>query len=563
MSAYCFMKPMNHLINAAEKHQSGDLKGAVGLYQAFLRENAEHAEALNLYGLCMHELGNFQEADTLFSGAIRCDPERSEFYQNRGAARIEMGKTLDALSDFEASLSHDPNNYRCLLEAGRISIDLQEIDKAIEFFEKALEITKDNESAIVGLSYSLSLRGLKKTLEKNFDGAISDLKDALKLCPETWEILYNLGNAYLRSGNYQLAQQQYERALRLNDTNVQLLCNKGITSERLGAFSEATAAYENALVLDPKNSAVAYNYSLLLLKLGSYEKGLDLYENRWETREFKAAKRQFKAPLWQGDSDLTNKKILCHAEQGLGDTIQFLRFCTMFDTTKTTVFVQCHSDLIEIAQTVPMQAEFYETGSELPDYDFHCPLMSLPRAFKYRPDSQKTTKPYLHPCRTKKETFDKNFGLRTRPRVGLVLEGKPSHVHNHFRSVNAVDFIDFLPSNADYFLLQKELSSQTKALIRNRPDVTDLSKSLINFSDTAAACSNMDLIITVDTAVAHLAGAIGCPTLLLLHYQSDWRWGLETKSSHWYSNMSLIRLKRNGEWPDVYAEISASIQSIA
>ena len=128
--------------------------------------------------------------------------------------------------------------------------------------------------------------------------------------------------------------------------------------------------------------------------------------------------------------------------------------------------------------------------------------------------------------------------------------------------MNAVDFIDFLPSYADYFLLQKELSSQTKALISNRPDVTDLSKSLINFSDTAAACSAMDLIITVDTAVAHLAGALGCPTTLLLHYQSDWRWGLETKRSHWYSNMSLIRLQRNGEWPDIYAEISASIQSI-
>ena len=563
MSAYCFVKPMNLLINAAEKHQSGDLQRAIGLYRAFLRENAEHAEALNLYGLCMHELGNFQEADRLFSSAIKSDPEKSEFYQNRGSARLGMGKNANALADFEAGLARDPSNFRCLLEAGRISIDLQEIDNAIKFFEKALAMTEDNESAIVGLSYSLSLRGLQKTQEKHFDDAIRDLTKALQLCPETWEILYNLGNAYLKSGNYQLAQQQYKRALKLNDTNVQLLCNKGISSERLGAFSEAAVAYKKALVLDPKNSPAAYNYSLLLLKLGFYEKGLDLYEKRWKTREFKAAKRRLIAPLWQGDYDLTDKKILCHAEQGLGDTIQFLRFCTMFDTTKTKVFVQCDSDLIEIAQTMPMQAEFYETGSELPDYDFHCPLMSLPRAFKYRPDTQKTTKPYLHPCRTKKKKFDKNFGLRARPRVGLVLEGKPSHVHNHFRSVNAVDFIDFLPNNVNYFLLQKELSSQTKALISNRPDVTDLSTTLINFSDTAAACSNMDLIITVDTAVAHLAGAIGCPTILLLHYQSDWRWGLETKSSHWYSNMSLIRLKRNGEWQDIFAEISASIQAIA
>ena len=108
---------MSLLVDAAEKHQSGDLKRAVGLYQAFLRVNAEHAEALNLYGLCMHELGNFQKADTLFSGAIKCDSEKSEFYHNRGAARIEMGKTVDALADLEMGLSHNPNNFRCLLEA--------------------------------------------------------------------------------------------------------------------------------------------------------------------------------------------------------------------------------------------------------------------------------------------------------------------------------------------------------------------------------------------------------------------------------------------------------------
>ena len=556
------MEPTSLLIDAAKKHQSGDLKCAAGLYQAFLSENAEDAEALNLYGLCMHELGNFHRADALFSNAIKCNPKNSEFYQNRGATRLGMGKRAQALADFESGLSYAPDNHRCLLEAGRASIDLQEIDKAVEFFEKALDIPTTDESAIVGLSYSLSLRGLRETQEKNFGAAIKDLTRALNLCPETWEILYNLGNAYLKSGDYQSAQHQYEKALKINKKNVQLLCNKGIASERLGAFSEAAAAYKKALVLDPKNHPAAYNYSLLMLKLGFYEKGWDLYENRWETREFAAAKRQFNVPLWQGDFDLTDKKILCHAEQGLGDTIQFLRFCAMFDTRQTTVFVECHSDLIEIAQTMRVKAKFYETGSDLPDYDFHCPLMSLPRAFKHRPDRQTTTKPYLFPHLGKKEQFDKIIGPREKPRVGLVLEGKPSHVHNHLRSVNAHDFIKILPQGTDYFLLQKDLSSRTKALIRNRPDVKNLSKLLSNFSDTAAACANMDLVITVDTAVAHLAGAIGCPTTLLLHYQSDWRWGLETKNSHWYSNMSLIRLRRNEEWPDTYAEISASISSI-
>ncbi len=553
---------MSLLINAATKHQAGKLAEASKLYHKYIEKNAGSLEALSLFGLCMHDMGNYRRAETLFSLALRADNTRFDLYQNRGTTRLQMGKLIEALSDFEAGLSISPNDIDSLKNAGNICIKLNKFDRAFSFFKRAFKLNSKEDNIIAGLAFCLSMRALQTIKEKKFNAAISDLNEAHKLCPDSWEIIYNLGNAYLKSGNYQSAQHQYEKALKLNKTNVQLLCNKGIASERLGAFSKAAAAYKKALVLDPKNHPAAYNYSLLMLKLGFYEKGWDLYENRWETPEFTAAKRQFNVPLWQGEFDLTNKKILCHAEQGLGDTIQFLRFCALFDTKETKVFVQCHSDLIEIAQTMQLQAEFYESGSDLPDYDFHCPLMSLPRAFKYRPNGQMITKPYLFPHLDKKEQFDKNLGPRLKPRVGLVLEGKTSHVHNHLRSVNAHDFIEVLPKGADYFLLQKELSSQTKDLIRNRPDVRNLSKLLNNFSETAAACANMDLIISVDTAVAHLAGAIGCHTNLLLHYQSDWRWGLETKTSHWYSNMSLIRLKRNGEWSDTYAEISATIASI-
>jgi len=553
---------MSLLINAATKHQAGKLAEASKLYHKYIEKNAGSLEALSLFGLCMQDMGNYRRAETLFSLALRADNTRFDLYQNRGTTRLQMGKLIEALSDFEAGLSISPNDIDSLKNAGNICIKLNKFDRAFSFFKRAFKLNSKEDNIIAGLAFCLSMRALQTIKEKKFNAAISDLNEAHKLCPDSWEIIYNLGNAYLKSGNYQSAQHQYEKALKLNKTNVQLLCNKGIASERLGAFSKAAAAYKKALVLDPKNHPAAYNYSLLMLKLGFYEKGWDLYENRWETPEFTAAKRQFNVPLWQGEFDLTNKKILCHAEQGLGDTIQFLRFCALFDTKETKVFVQCHSDLIEIAQTMQLQAEFYEIGSDLPDYDFHCPLMSLPRAFKYRPNGQTITKPYLFPHLDKKEQFDKNLGPRLKPRVGLVLEGKTSHVHNHLRSVNAHDFIEVLPKGADYFLLQKELSSQTKDLIRNRPDVRNLSKLLNNFSETAAACANMDLIISVDTAVAHLAGAIGCRTNLLLHYQSDWRWGLETKTSHWYSNMSLIRLKRNGEWSDTYAEISATIASI-
>ena len=234
----------------------------------------------------------------------------------------------------------------------------------------------------------------------------------------------------------------------------------------------------------------------------------------------------------------------------------------MFDTSKTRLLIQCQSSLIEIAKSMGLNAEFFSMDDELPSFDFHCPLMSLPFVFKYQPNKNKRRAKYLFSPKKKTAEWDSYLVSDGKPRIGLVLEGKASHIHNHFRSVNATDLINVLPKNVNYFLLQKELSLQTKELIKNRSDVKDLSGKLIDFSDTAAACVNMDLIITVDTAVAHLAGALGCPTNVLLHYQSDWRWGLETKTSYWYSKMNLIRLQRDGQWPDIYEEITASIKSI-
>ena len=553
---------MSLLVNAARKHDDGDFEKAAELYQEYLGADSQNPEALNLYGLCLTKMGKYNRAEEVFSSALAKKADNPELYRNRGAIRASLGKISEALLDYEKSLQLLPQDFGSLLNAGSACIKLNKPEKAVFFFQKAAEIFPKDDGAIAGLACSLTMRALRAIQDKKFKSAIKDLIHANKLCPKEWEILFNLGNAYLKSSDYKKASQAFGLATKLNCKSADLFANLGVAQERLGLYSESEDSYKNALNLEPKNSAVLYNKSLLLLKTGRYEQGFKLYEHRWHTNEFRQFKQKFNVPLWLGQQNLDNKTILCHAEQGLGDTIQFLRFCKMFDTKKTTVFVQCHSDLIEIAQTLQLPAKFYETGSKLPDYDFHCPLMSLPRAFNYRPELQNATEPYLFPSRMKKEQFDKKLGPKIKPRVGLVLEGKSSHVHNHLRSVDAVDFIKFLPRGADYFLLQKELSSQTKALTSKRPDVTDLSGSLINFSDTAAACSNMDLIITVDTAVAHLAGAIGCPTTLLLHYQSDWRWGLKTKSSHWYSDMSLIRLERNGDWPDIYGEISIKINQL-
>ena len=552
---------MSLLIDAATKHQAGELAEAAKLYNEYIEKNAESVEALSLFGLCMQGMGNHRHAETLFSKALSADNTRYELYQNRGTTRLQMGKLVEALSDFESGLSISPNDIDGLKNAGAICIKLNKFDRAVLFFKRAFKLHSD-ENVIAGLAYCLSMRALQAIKEKKFSSAIRDLNEAYKLCPDSWEIAYNLGNAHLKSGNYLLARRGYEDARKLNRHSLDLHCNLGITYERLGFFSDSLKSYNSALQIDYDNHQARYNKSLLLLKLGQYQEGFELYEHRWRTKEFATIKRRFRATLWRGESNLSGKTILCHAEQGLGDTIQFIWFCSMFDTSKTRVLIQCQSSLIEIAKSMGLNAEFFSMDEELPSFDFHCPLMSLPFAFQYQPDKNKPRAKYLFSPKKKTAQWDSYLVSEGKPRIGLVLEGKASHTHNHFRSVNAADLINKLPKNVDYFLLQKELSLQTKELIKNRSDIKDLSGKLIDFSDTAAACVNMDLIITVDTAVAHLAGALGCPTNVLLHYQSDWRWGLETKMSHWYSKMNLIRLKRNGQWPDIYEEITASIESM-
>lgn len=553
---------MSLLIEATTKHQSGELAEAAQLYSSFLSQNSKNLEALCLFGLCLHDLGYYPQAEKLFSVAIKYNASRFDLYQNRGITRLQMGKTDEALSDFEGGLSILPNDLDCLLKAGNTCIQLDKIDKALQFFQKAVKIYPTDDGAIAGLACSLSMRGLRAIKEKKIKAAIIDLQKAQKLCPDTWEIAYNLGNAHLKSDNYSMAQLQYEKAKELNGDNVDLHCNLGIALERLGIFSQSIQSYENALNLDPGSHAASYNKSLLLLKLGKYRQGFKLYEHRWETKEFAKIKRTLSAPLWLGREDLKTKTILCHAEQGLGDTIQFLRFCSLFNTKTTKVLVQCHSSLIGVAQSMDIVAEYFEMNAPLPEYDFHCPLMSLPRAFNYCPQQASIRNHYFFACDQKKIMWDHMLGVRNKPRIGLVLEGKESHVHNHFRSIDAASLIDVLPDGIDYFLLQKQLSPTSQALLINRPDVRGLSSQLKDFSDTAAACANMDLIISVDTAVAHLSGALGCPTVVLLHYQSDWRWGLDTPNSHWYSNMNLIRLKRDNQWPSIHHKIKATIDNV-
>jgi tetratricopeptide (TPR) repeat protein len=550
------------LIDTVTKHRNGDFSGAADDYQKLLSTNPDNTDILNLYGLCLNNLNQFDCAIPLFTKAISLDPGQNEYLQNRGAAYVGMGRFDVALSDFQNAISLAPQNIFLLVKAGELSLMLDMHDGAVAYFQKALTIDPDDSDAKNGLAFALNKLGISNLNSGSIKDAILTLSEAVELAPDNWELHYNLGNVFLKSDQFQEAKTAFEHSIKLNQSSVEAYSNYGISCERLGLYNKALNAYRRALDICPTHSDTLFNKSLLLLKQGNYKDGFRLYEERWNTKAFEKHKRKFTAPLWLGEQNLDNKTILLHAEQGLGDTIQFVRFCQWLNRYKVKIFLQCPAPLIELVKTLHISADYYSMDETIPPYDFHCPLMSLPFAFGVQSASDVSMPPYFKVPEKSKNKWQRRFDEFRSTRIGLVFEGKKSHQHNHLRSIDAMEIMDSLPCGPNYFLLQKDLSASTTALIEKRCDIHDLSPYLDDFVDTAEACNHMDLIITVDTSVAHLAGALGKKTLLMLHYQSDWRWQTEESSTPWYQNMEIIRLQRDTLWGSIFPRIQSKIFAV-
>lgn len=548
------------LVGTVAKHRSGDFSGAADNYQKLLSANPDDVDILNLYGLCLNNLNQFDCAIHLFTKAISLDPGKNEYFHNRGAAYAGLGCFNLALLDFQDAISLAPKNIFLLVKAGELSLMLDKHDGAKAYFRKALAIDPNNSDAQNGLAFTLNKMGISNLNNGSTKDAVLNLSEAVELAPNNWELHYNLGNALLKSDQFQDANTAYENSTKLNQYSAEAYSNYGISCERLGQYNKALYAYNRALDICPTHSDTLFNKSLLLLKQGNYEDGFRLYEERWNTNAFKKQKRKFTAPLWLGEQSLDHKTILIHAEQGLGDTIQFVRFCQWLHRYKVRIFLQCPAPLLELVRTLNISGDFYAMDATLPSYDFHCPLMSLPFALGVKSTTDVSTPPYFKVPKDSKIKWQKRFDKFRSPRIGLVLEGKKTHQHNHLRSIDAKEIMDFIPLGPSYFLLQKDLSASTSLLIEKRSDVHNLSHFFDDFADTAAACSHMDAIFTVDTSVAHLAGALGKKTILMLHYQTDWRWQTEGASTHWYQNMQILRLARNAEWATIFASVEEKIR---
>ena len=322
---------------------------------------------------------------------------------------------------------------------------------------------------------------------------------------------------------------------------------------------EALDSYDQAIALEPDSAEALWNKSLTLLLIGDFDQGWPLYEHRWDNKTLGLKKRIVPQPLWLGVESLNGKTILLHAEQGLGDTIQFCRYAKLVSELGARVVLEAPVALMPILTMLEGVDSLIQEQQPLPDFDYHCPLLSLPLALKTTVQTIPSSGSYLQTEPEKISTWTQKLGKKIRPRVGLVWSGNAKHKNDSNRSITLQQLYSFLPDGYDYISLHKEIRPSDQEVLNNQIGITTFCTELHDFSDTAALCELMDVVISVDTSVAHLASALGKETWILLPYAPDWRWFLDQQNSPWYQSARLYRQDERREWNNVLNNIAADL----
>jgi hypothetical protein len=330
----------------------------------------------------------------------------------------------------------------------------------------------------------------------------------------------------------------------------------------LRRFDEALSCYERAAGMRPDFAEAHFHEGCCRLLTGDFQRGWQKYEWRWLLADQRAeARRNFSQPLWTGVQDIAGKTLLLHAEQGFGDTIQFCRYLPLVVERGAKVILEVQPALAALMRTLPCPMQVIVKGEALPAFDLHCPLLSLPRAFGTELTTIPPTIPYLCASAAAATNWRSRLDAMRRPRVGLAWSGSPTHKNDHNRSLALEPLLSALDGiEATTISLQREVRTADAAILLERSNLVRLGEELKDFSDTAALISNLDLVVSVDTAVAHLAGALAKPVWVLLSYNPDWRWLLDRDDSPWYPTARLFRQDESRAWDGVLGRLSSALR---
>lgn len=494
-----------------------------------------------------------KQAAALLRQAVAHRPDNPHLHISLGLALIESGQPGDALDSLDAALRLAPDMAVAHYQRGRALNALHRLDDAMAAAEEALRLAP-------GTPEVLNLRGNLWARRGQTDRALADYRSAIDHAPDHEISHYNLGTTLQAEQDFEAALAAYDKALALSPHFVEALSNKGNTLRELGRPAEAQACYEAALALQPDHASVRWNLSLALLQQGQYARGWTLYENRWHADPSMA---RMPGQRWYGAHLLRGRSLLLFGEQGLGDKIQFYRYLPWLAALGAQVIVQTPAALRTLVQRLPGVVRVIDLDEPLPEVDFHCPLLSLPLAFHTEVRSIPFShEPYLHADPDKVAEWQTRLEPARGLRVGLVARGNPNNPRDRRRSIALSALIDALPDTLDYVLLHDQPHDDDAEALQRAPWVRKVYGQLHDLDDTAALCQLLDVIISVDTGVAHLSAALGRPTWILLAQAPDWRWLGTTEISAWYGSARLVRQQHAGDWTPVLARVGAALRQL-
>ena len=491
--------------------------------------------------------GNHKMSEAIYRDLLSIDPNDED-------ALFGFGLLAQKIKHFEAAIrifSHiteiNANHKDSFFQRGRTHLSQGKINHSIEDFSLAIKLCPECVKA-------RSSRGLAFARINDFQNALNDFNEVVALKPNSANALYNRALAYKNLEHFEAAIDDYSAAIRLDSKHFQALNNRGMALRDVGRFKEAITDFDRCIAIKPEFAECYWNKALTHLITGDYTVGWRLYEYRWETKKFTSKKRNFEKPLWLGKETLTNKTILLHSEQGLGDTIQFCRYIKKFKSKDCIVLLEVEKPLMELMRALLPKEQIFEKGATLPSFDYHCPLMSLPLAFKTTVETIPCQKPYLQTKKNDVDQWKNKLRNSSKKWIGICWKGNPANRNDQRRSMELGSIISSLSSKYNWCSLQLNITDHEQSIINENKHITHFGSCIGDFARTAALCRALDAIISVDTSIAHLAGAIGCPAFLLLSPIADSRWHANGSTTQWYPTMQIIRRNKSATWQKILLE---------
>lgn len=569
----------------------GRIEYALASFEQALALKPDHVDALSGRGAALNELGRHEAALTSCDDAIALCPGHAGAHFNRGNVLIDLGRPELALASYDRAVSLRPDYAEAFSNRALVLRDCDRLEDALASCNEAIAIRPDYADAY--FHRGIVLRELDFS-----EAAIASFNEALRIDPEHARALCERGNSFYRQGRAEEALRDYERAVELKSDYAEAYSNRGNALKSLGRFEqalssfgtaisidpnsvatlasaycnrgnvfhdllrddEALADYEKSIELNPQYAEAHWNKALTLLRAGHFLPGWALYEWRMKKKSARGSYLKYGETPWRGMECVRGKRLLVYGEQGLGDAIQFSRYLPRVAALGAEVLFSVRPVLVPLLGTLSGEVSVLRNDVPLPEFDAHCPLMSLPFVFGSTVETIPREVPYLRSDPVKAAAWQRRLGSRERLRIGLAWSGSAGHENDRYRSIPLDRLSSLAALPFEFHSLQNEYRAADIPVLEASAFVRRHDELLHDFSDTAALVEAMDLVISVDTSVAHLAGALGKPVWVLLPYSPDFRWMLAREDSPWYPSARLFRQPAVGDWSSVVLRVCEALR---